>query len=441
MRLKAYLLLFLFIFAIVNSFAQNQFYIQGEIINQETGSPVEGVNISIQNTSTGTSSDFNGNFKLKVDRFPALLELTHIAYFGKQILVKHNDVDSLVVSLVPRMVTLEETEIIAESQKVFEGKNQEIIDYDFLDQNLIILSHNIKKKLFELILTDESLDTIHIQEMTQLNKPKQLYRDCTGTCHILTSDSVYQIHWDSQKIKLHYPVNADRFFEILGDCLFMTKTHIAIEKKANDIPDKNYAAKNSNDLSESGSEIDKWNQKFYLIDKSTHQTIVIDHLNEWEKKRDAFDHALFVSAYSHRYFGDILRFAEMVYYKPAFLTLKLLNDSMYYFNHLESRIDIYDGNIVRINSVQIDYHKSQNWKQLLITDEIKYKAYTIFTAGSHYSLSEINLKDGSLTEICVIKNLFPQKIRVNNGYLYFLYKDLNNIFGRRKLYQLDLSRM
>ena len=181
MRLKAYLSLFLFIFAIVNSFAQNQFYIQGEIINQETGSPVEGVNISIQNTSTGTSSDFNGNFKLKVDRFPALLELTHIAYFGKQILVKHNDVDSLVVSLVPRMVTLEETEIIAESQKVFEGKNQEIIDYDFLDQNLIILSHNIKKKLFELILTDESLDTIHIQEMTQLNKPKQLYRDCTGT--------------------------------------------------------------------------------------------------------------------------------------------------------------------------------------------------------------------------------------------------------------------
>lgn len=441
MRLKAYLLLFLFIFAIVNSFAQNQFYIQGEIINQETGSPVEGVNISIQNTSTGTSSDFNGNFKLKADRFPALLELTHIAYFGKQILVKHNDVDSLVVSLVPRMVTLEETEIIAESQKVFEGKNQEVIDYDFLDQNLIILSHNIKKKLFELILTDESLDTIHIQEMTQLTKPKQLYRDCTGTCHILTNDSAYQIHWDSQKIKLHYPVNADRFFEIIGDCLFITKTHIAFEKKADDVPDKNYAAKNSNDLSESGSEINKWNQKFYLIDKSTHQTIVIDHLNEWKKKRDAFDHALFVSAYSHRYFGDILRFAEMVYYKPAFLTLKLLNDTMYYFNHLESRIDIYDGNIVRINSVQIDYHKSQNWKQLLITDEIKYKAYTIFTARSHYSLSEINLKDGSLTEICAIKNLFPQKIRVNNGYLYFLYKDLNNIFGRRKLYQLDLSRM
>jgi hypothetical protein len=169
-------------------------------------------------------------------------------------------------------------------------------------------------------------------------------------------------------------------------------------------------------------------------------TTILNHVYEWKKKIDAYDHAYFVfSPDSKRSFGDILRFSEMVYYKPAFQTLKILNDTIYYFNHLESRIDVYSDSLVLIDTVHINYHNLQNWKQVIITDKVKNKAYTIFTIGAKYSVSEINLHSGSLKEVCKVEKLFPSKIRINNGYLYFIYNDLNNAYGRKQLHQLKLS--
>jgi hypothetical protein len=438
--LKIFLLLNLLCFGAFISHAQDILVIHGEIRNQVTGIPIEGVNIRLQNTYAGTSTNFQGVFELRVSSFPATLIITHIGYFGKQIIVAQPQSDSVIVLLSPRMITLGETEITAENQKVFKGKEQEIIDYEFQDTNLLILSYNVKKNRTELILTDEHFDTTHIQDISYLKNPKQLFKDCTGSCHLLTNDSAYQVYFDNQSIQLIYPINLDKFFLILGDCLFETRTHVAFERKSNSTPNKDYAAQDVSDLPSLSLGDEKWNHLFYLVNKNTHVTTILNHVYEWKKKIDAYDHAYFVfSPDSKRSFGDILRFSEMVYYKPAFQTLKILNDTIYYFNHLESRIDVYSDSLVLIDTVHINYHNLQNWKQVIITDKVKNKAYTIFTIGAKYSVSEINLHSGSLKEVCKVEKLFPSKIRINNGYLYFIYNDLNNAYGRKQLHQLKLS--
>ena len=415
--------------------AQTLTTIRGVIKNQDTHLPVEGVNIQLQNTNIGTSTNSQGVFDLRVRSLPAALTVTHISFYGKQILATQNTADSMIILLSPRLVTLAEAEITAETYRVFKGSHQEIIDYNFIDSNLLILSYNLNKNRYELILSDENFDTISINDISYLKKPKQLFKDCTGSCHLLTKDSAYQVYSDNQSTQLVYPIPLDKFYSILGDCLFETDTHVAFEDKANNNPKKEYAAIDVSDLPSLSSGNEKWKHSFYLIDKKTHETTVLDKVYEWEKKRDAFDHALFVAPGSRRNFGDILRFAEMVYYKPAFQSLHVLNDTIYYFNHLKSQIDIFSVDLVLLKSIHIEYHNQKNWKPIIIIDNVKNKVYTIFTTGVKYSIAEINLRDGLVKEVTIIERLFPQKIKVNNNRLYFLYSDINNIWKKRQLYQ------
>ena len=76
---------------------------------------------------------------------------------------------------------------------------------------------------------------------------------------------------------------------------------------------------------------------------------------------------------------------------------------------------------------------------IIITDNLKNKVYTIFTIGTIYSLAEITLFDGSVKEVTKIEKVFPKKIKVNNGKLYFIYNDLNNPKGRRQLHKGELK--
>ena len=440
--------------------AQTLTSIHGVIKNQETYLPIEGVNIQLHNTNIGTSTNDKGVFELRVNDLPAVLTITHISFFGKQIIATENKVDSMIILLDPRMVTLPEAEISDETYKVFKGSYQEIIDYNFLDTNILILSYNNNKNRHELIFLDDNFDTINIKDISYLKKPEQLYKDCMGCCHLLTKDSAYQIYSDYQSTQLIYPIHLDEFYRILGDCLFETSTHIAFKNKANNNTKKKYAAIDMADLPSSTSGDEKWKQSFYLINKKTRESTVLDQVNEWQKKRYAFDHALFIEkaaanemankskdAVNHalfvandsdRNFGDILRFEEMVYYKPAYQSLQTLNDTIYYFNHLKSQIDIFSVDLVLLKIIHIEYHNQENWKPIIIVDNEKNKVYTIFTHGVIYSLAEINLRDGLVEEVAKIEKLFPQKIKVNNGRLYFLYKDVNNIWDKRKLYQGEL---
>lgn len=440
-NLKIILLLIGIHFVTFDSFAQNQLLIHGVIRNEITQLPIEGVNIQLHNTYTGTSTNGQGIFELRVNKFPVVLTITHISYFGKQVITTQIQADSIIILLNPKTVTLSETEITAGTYEIFEGKGQEVIDYNFLDTNLIILSYNFNNSHHELILTDEKFDTINIKDITYLNKPKQIFKDCMGNCHLLTNDSAYQVYFLNESIHLIYATHLPKFLSLIGNCLFETPTYFAFDGNTDKTPKLEYAAISPSDLPSTRSNNEEWKHLFYLVNKKTHEKIILDQIYEWEKNRDAFEQAMFSynDPLNKMFFGEILRFEEVAFYKPSFQTIKLLNDTIYYFNHLKSQIDIYSADLLLLKSIKVDYHNKENWIPIIITDNLLNKAYTIFTTGVMYSLSEINLRDGSVKEVSKIKKLFPQRIKINNGYLYFLYKDLNNSWGKRKLYQGDLQ--
>ncbi|WP_139001033.1 SusC/RagA family TonB-linked outer membrane protein [Hyunsoonleella aestuarii] len=73
---KMYLLI-LFLFPII-SFSQGT--ITGKVTDGTTGFPLGGANVIIKGTSTGTTSDFDGNFSLNVDSFPVTLVFSSLGF-------------------------------------------------------------------------------------------------------------------------------------------------------------------------------------------------------------------------------------------------------------------------------------------------------------------------------------------------------------------------
>ncbi len=417
--------------------AQTSDFITGVVKDLETGLPVKNVNITVYNSSKGTVSDVNGIFKISVSSFPVLLQFSHISYYKKTITIGEANTGLITVFLTHRSVNLKETEILGDKYRVLKSDEKEIVDYDFIDTNLIILVRNIKTLKRELVVTNDRFDTICKVKIHNIKHPKSIIKDCMGNCHLITNDSAYQIYFDGKSIQLIYAVKLDRFKKLLENCLFETPGYLVFEYNSNSRTDLMYAACRPSEITEP-SKNGNWKQQFYAVDKINHKKTIIDEFDEREKRRTAFEYSKFIyynQKDTARYFGDILRFNEMAFFKQAFQSMKYLNDTIYYFNHLKSCINLYSDSLKLLDTIHVNYNLRDNWKQVIITDKIKNKAYTVFMTGTKLSLSEIDLKTGNLKKTTTIDKLFPTKIKINNGHLYFLYINTSNDWGKRQLFQ------
>ena len=66
MNLKIRLALMLMLVVNICVFAQDSYTITGTVVSQNDNLPVPGVNVIVVNTTNGTSTDFDGNYSIKV---------------------------------------------------------------------------------------------------------------------------------------------------------------------------------------------------------------------------------------------------------------------------------------------------------------------------------------------------------------------------------------
>lgn len=55
-----------FCFVLCSTVVLAQSSVSGNVVDSETGTPLPGVNVVIQGTSTGVSTDFDGNYQISV---------------------------------------------------------------------------------------------------------------------------------------------------------------------------------------------------------------------------------------------------------------------------------------------------------------------------------------------------------------------------------------
>lgn len=110
MRLKLFILI-LFITSICFSQETDQIInVSGNVKESDTGTPLPGVNILVKGTSIGTTTDFDGNFKLDNVKVGSALVVTYIGFLTEEVAV--NNSNSLEISLKEDLQSLDEVVVI-----------------------------------------------------------------------------------------------------------------------------------------------------------------------------------------------------------------------------------------------------------------------------------------------------------------------------------------
>ncbi len=132
MKKLNFLLLF-FLFVASFAFAQNS--VEG-IVKSSNGEPLSGASVIEKGTSNGTVTDFNGNYKMNVEKGKSLV-FSYIGFLTKEIKVATNTVD----------VTLED-------------------DGEELDEIQIVGSRSVKRSVID---TPVPVDVINVSELSTKN--------------------------------------------------------------------------------------------------------------------------------------------------------------------------------------------------------------------------------------------------------------------------------
>tara|TARA_R110002167_G_scaffold37341_13_gene117082 strand:- start:409 stop:3048 length:2640 start_codon:yes stop_codon:yes gene_type:complete len=89
--------------------------VKGKVTDSSLGDPLPGVNVVIKGTTTGTTTDFDGNYELSVDNFPSILVFSSLGYASKEMQV--SGPSTLNVALDESATGLEEVVLLGNRSK------------------------------------------------------------------------------------------------------------------------------------------------------------------------------------------------------------------------------------------------------------------------------------------------------------------------------------
>ncbi len=403
---------------------QNESVLSGKISDEFTGEPLESVNIKLKNSYRGTTSNSLGEFTIRIDNLPATIEFSYVGYDKYYLYLNKEPEDEVHIKLKPRATLLREV-IISEHpvQNIMPRKDIHLTDFEFLDNNILAISlFGRKVRNRSLVLFNFDGDTLASLKIRSCYE--QFFKDCLDNVHLIGQDTVWQVYYDGAGLSLLYPSPKDKFFMIMQQCVEEFNHKLVFRRTYN----FDQAA------------------EFYLVDRKTGKPTGISRYDD--SRGNEMFRELFRVNQGNIHLPKIiddphLRFEMMMMFDPLVTPLFVLNDTLRIFNFNQHCIEHYDTSNVFLHSLPIDFHKQRSFDNRIIMDEEEEMLYAIFIKNGRYNMAKINHHSGKITGSYPVPDYpFIGKIRIFNGYLYFLYtddRDFVDFSGYRKLYRMPLA--
>ena len=113
--------------------AQESFTVSGTVVAQSDGQPIPGVNVIIVGTTTGTSTDFDGNYSLLVQS-GNVLQFSYVGFATQTVIIENQT--QINISLVDATDVLDEVVVIGygtQRKSLLTGAISKVVNQD-LDQ-------------------------------------------------------------------------------------------------------------------------------------------------------------------------------------------------------------------------------------------------------------------------------------------------------------------
>lgn len=389
--------------------AQNRrMQFKGKVLDRVTNLAVPDVNIGIIDSRRGTSTNQKGEFSMILYNLPVFLVISHLGYETQRIWI--DDVStSITILLNPGANLLQEVEIKANNNPLpfFKDHQYSVLDYEIDSSLVYMLIYKFRLANAELFCKNVSGDTLARSGILPF-KPVGLFRDCMGNIHVLSADSSYQVKRDQDRLFLWFPVDINRFRSVLQNCVASTNELLYFRKES---PDR--------------QSVD-----FYTIDRKNSSKRSLSTLRNEENlkilRRNSQDYWFLMmdSIPSPREYMAQWLWVKKILYKPNTSTLHRINDLMCVFNTTDYTLALYTlkGTFTSKLKMPVEKIKDGKWTTEIFIDDIESKAYTSFYKSGLFTIYRIDLNTGELKRKLVTTHDFPVKIKVNGGYLFYLYQ-------------------
>ena len=411
--------------------------VSGVVKDEITLEPINDVNIKINGTNKGTSSDKNGRFSLILDKIPASITLSCIGYETVYYDIGKAQSKPIVFILRQSVYNLKEVDISAKKYKyVFKDQNYSVLDYEILDDQLLLLVFRYQLKRTELILLSLAGDTIAITQVPEM-KPQCLFKDFIGNVHYISSKgNAFQCYFNDESHHLSFPYKStyDSLRMMLKSFLFKTSDRYYFQEFT----------------------IDGYGTNIGYYDKNGHKEYIRFVSGETTRKKYSDDIKFYTSCGTPFGEPDYQALKLFFYKKVNMPIVSLGQNNIAVFNFSEDEIEFMNqaGRVYR--SVPISFHKDSvsnmlaaliltivpvsdwKWRGKILIDDYYRNVYTTFHKNGMVQIRKIDLETGNLTRSVDFPFPFPEKIQIYKGDAYFINKDCGGEFEKWKLVKVKL---
>ena len=402
---KLLLITFLFICG-VSSFAQSEYsVVRGNVVEKN-------INISIINTDFGLSSDNNGDFIMMLPRTDKKVGLLFscIGYEDTLVSVIPNR-DTIEINFKMKQISylLDAVGVSADKIKHYSETGYVMFDFEIFDDKVFVLQRkgNTLKEC-RILVQDLWLDPIDTICIPKHIEPEKLFLDCLDCCQILGRDSIYQIVREDDQMNyiIDYATEKKHYFNVMDKIIFMTHQYVYFKENM----------------------MDGYISNFYRINFESKQKETIIVCNDMESYRMIKEERQFHSKYKLPLGSpsddDWEEFVKLAWYHTKDSHLDKINDTLYYFDHLNNKIITYDENMNPLHECDISYPVEEDfWRYKIYKDSGFGRFYTIFGT----KLSEIDIKSGETRPLININGFMAEKIKIHKGNLYAVTKKRNSL--------------
>jgi hypothetical protein len=384
-------------------------FFYGKVINKATGVGISNVNITFEGLTTGSVADKKGDFSVYIDPLPVIMVLSHIGYETKKVFLDKTSF-SLMIEMVLEVKELQEVEINSNrlgAEAIFKGTAYSVLDYEPDSGNIYLLVSRFRTNDAILFLRSGPGDTIASKTLSEIH-PRKLFRDCLGNIHVITGDSAFQVFHKGNELNLLYAVQVKKFKGLLMDCVLSTPDLLFYKKSI------------EHDLGMS----------FFTINRTTRERQLISSVRDSSRllmaKKNPTDWNLLLRKRIPEGKDDFVTwsYVHKILYRPLSSCMFKVENYICVLNTSEHTIEFYLPNGIYSSKLLINIQSISEgkWSGELYIDDVTSKVFTTFFRNGEHTLYWINLNTGELIMIAPIEKIFPDKIRVHNGYVYYLFR-------------------
>lgn len=405
--IRTHLILFLTCSALF--LAAQQTVITGNVSDRKSFTPVANANISIAGSNKGCATNSEGEFTMAPDSLPFYLIISHIGYETQRIWLEKSPGNlHLNIQLNPVVKMLPEIEVSAKHEPVvfFKDEQYSVLDYEVENTLVYLLIFRYRLARSQLICLSDQGDTVATSGLLPF-KPGSLFSDCLGYVHVLSEDSAYQVFLNRDLILFPYHCGISKFRATMSDCVASSENWLYFREESLDHLTVNFFRIHR-----------KTSRKDYLASAADHEKMKILRDNPQDYYYLTMDTLPATPA-------EILEYTwvNKILYKANTSILKKIGDTLVIFNTADGSMNFYtlDGHHLSRLQIPALNKPGEKWTTEILFDELNHQAYTSFLNNGKMKIYRIDLVSGKLIYKFSTSHVFPEKLRINNNFLFYMY--------------------